>query len=142
MKAFLKEFFKRGFISAWGGPFVLAIIYFIVGKAENIQSIPINEVSLGIISITIMAFTAGGITAIYQNEILPLASSIMIHAAVLYFDYLIMYLLNDWLPRSEIGVFSAIFIAGFAFVWFIIYLITKKRTDNINKLRNKKDNIM
>ena len=142
MKVFFKEFFKRGFISAWGGPFVLAIIYFIVGKAENIQSIPINEVSLGIISITIMAFTAGGITAIYQNEILPLASSIMIHAAVLYFDYLIMYLLNDWLPRSEIGVFSAIFIAGFAFVWFIIYLITKKRTDNINKLRNKKDNIM
>lgn len=142
MKVFFKEFFKRGFISAWGGPFVLAIIYFIVGKAENIQSLPINEVSLGIISITIMAFTAGGITAIYQNEILPLASSIMIHAAVLYFDYLIMYLLNDWLPRSEIGVFSAIFIAGFAFVWFIIYLITKKRTDNINKLRNKKDNIM
>ena len=142
MKVFFKEFFKRGFISAWGGPFVLAIIYFIVGKAENIQSIPINEVSLGIISITIMAFTAGGITAIYQNEILPLASSIMIHAAVLYFDYLIMYLLNDWLPRSEIRVFSAIFIAGFAFVWFIIYLITKKRTDNINKLRNKKDSIM
>ena len=142
MKVFFKEFFKRGFISAWGGPFVLAIIYFIVGKAENIQSIPINEVSLGIISITIMAFTAGGITAIYQNEILPLASSIMIHAAVLYFDYLIMYLLNDWLPRSEIGVFSAIFIAGFAFVWFIIYLITKKRTDSINNLRNKKDDLV
>ena len=142
MKTFFKEFFKRGFISAWGGPFVLAIIYLIVEKAENIQNIPINEVSLGIISITIMAFTAGGITAIYQNEILPLASSIMIHAAVLYFDYLIMYLLNDWLPRSEIGVFSAIFIAGFAFVWFIIYLITKKRTDNINKLRNKKDGVV
>ena len=32
MKAFFKEFFKRGFISAWGGPFVLAIIYLIVGK--------------------------------------------------------------------------------------------------------------
>ena len=43
MKAFLKEFFKRGFISAWGGPFVLAIIYFIVGKLENVQSIPIDE---------------------------------------------------------------------------------------------------
>jgi hypothetical protein len=53
-----------------------------------------------------------------------------------------MYLLNDWLPRSEIGVFSAIFIAGFAFVWFIIYLITKKRTDSINNLRNKKDDLV
>ena len=138
MKAFFKEFLKRGFISAWGGPFVLAIIYFIVGKAENIQNIPINEVSLGIISITIMAFMAGGITAIYQNDALPLVSSIMIHAAVLYLDYLIMYLLNDWLPRSEIGVFTAIFAAGFALVWLFIYIFTRRKTDSINKLRKEK----
>ena len=142
MKAFFKEFFKRGFISAWGGPFVLAIIYFIVGKLENVQSIPINEVSLGILSITFMAFTAGGITAIYQNDVLPLASSILIHAAVLYFDYLIMYLLNDWLPRSEIGIFTAIFAAGFAFIWFIIYLFIKNKTDGINKMRLKKDDLV
>ena len=138
MKAFFKEFLKRGFISAWGGPFVLAIIYFIVGKAENIQNIPINEVSLGIISITIMAFMAGGITAIYQNDALPLVSSIMIHAAVLYLDYLIMYLLNDWIPRSEIGVFTAIFAVGFALVWLFIYIFTRRKTDSINKLRKEK----
>ena len=138
MKKFIREFFKRGFISAWGGPFVLAIIYFIVGKIENLQSIPINEVSLGILSITFMAFTAGGITAIYQNDVLPLASSIMIHAAVLYLDYLIMYLLNDWLPRSDIGIFTAIFAAGFALVWLIIYLITKNQTKDLNKLRSEK----
>ena len=138
MKAFFKEFLKRGFISAWGGPFVLAIIYFIVAKAENIQNIPINEVSLGIISITIMAFMAGGITAIYQNDALPLVSSIMIHAAVLYLDYLIMYLLNDWIPRSEIGVFTAIFAVGFALVWLFIYIFTRRKTDSINKLRKEK----
>ena len=138
MKAFFKEFLKRGFISAWGGPFVLAIIYFIVGKVENIQNIPINEVSLGIISITIMAFMAGGITAIYQNDALPLVSSIMIHAAVLYLDYLIMYLLNDWIPRSEIGVFTAIFAVGFALVWLFIYIFTRRKTDSINKLRKEK----
>ena len=138
MKAFFKEFLKRGFISAWGGPFVLAIIYFVVGKAENIQNIPINEVSLGIISITIMAFMAGGITAIYQNDALPLVSSIMIHAAVLYLDYLIMYLLNDWLPRGKIGVFTAIFAAGFALVWLFIYIFTRRKTDSINKLRKEK----
>ena len=138
MKAFLKEFLKRGFISAWGGPFVLAIIYFIVGKIENIQNIPINEVSLGIISITFMAFTAGGITAIYQNDFLPIASSILIHAAVLYFDYLIMYLLNDWLPRSEIGIFTAIFVAGFAIIWVIIYFCSKRKIDSLNKLCKEK----
>ena len=138
MKAFLKEFLKRGFISAWGGPFVLAIIYFIVGKLENVQSIPINEVSLGILSITFMAFTAGGITAIYQNDFLPIASSILIHAAVLYFDYLIMYLLNDWLPRSEIGLFTAIFVAGFAIIWVIIYFFSKRKIDSLNKLCKEK----
>ena len=138
MKAFFKEFLKRGFISAWGGPFVLAIIYFIVGKAENIQNIPINEVSLGIISITIMAFMAGGITAIYQNDVLPLVSSIMIHAAILYLDYLIMYLLNDWIPRSEIGIFTAIFVAGFAIIWVIIYFFSKRKIDSLNKLCKEK----
>ena len=138
MKAFLKAFFKRGFISAWGGPFVLAIIYFIVGKLENVQSIPIDEVSLGILSITFMAFTAGGITAIYQNDFLPIASSILIHAAVLYFDYLIMYLLNDWLPRSEIGIFTAIFVAGFAIIWVIIYFCSKRKIDSLNKLCKEK----
>lgn len=137
MKSFFKEFFKRGFISAWGGPFVLAIIYLIVGKIENIETISVNEVSLGIISITIMAFTAGGITAIYQSEKLPIASSIMIHAAVLYLDYLIMYLLNDWIPRSEIGIFTAIFAAGFALIWLFIYIFTRRKTDSINRLRKE-----
>lgn len=137
MKAFLKEFFKRGFISAWGGPFILAIIYFILEKNGTPEYISLNEVSLGIISITLMAFIAGGITAIYQNDFLPLASSIIIHAAVLYLDYLIMYLLNDWLPGSKIGIFSAIFIAGFALIWCIIYICAKNKTDGINKLRSK-----
>ena len=138
MKLFIKEFLKRGFVSAWGGPFVLAIIYFIVGKIENIENIPINEVSLGIISIMIMAFTAGGITAIYQSEKVPIASSILIHAAVLYLDYLIMYLLNDWIPRSEIGIFTAIFAVGFAIIWVIIYFFSKRKIDSLNKLCKEK----
>ena len=139
MKSFLKEFFKRGFISAWGGPFVLAIIYYCVGHFEGIENIPVNEVSLGIISITIMAFIAGGITAIYQNDILPLASSIMIHAAVLYLDYLIMYLFNDWIPRNgeAIGIFSTIFVLGYALIWLFIYLFSKNKIEKINRLRSK-----
>lgn len=138
MKAFSIEFFKRGLISAWGGPFVLAIIYYIVGKIESIENISVNEVSLGILSITLMAFFAGGITAIYQSEKLPIAFSALIHAAVLYLDYLIMYLLNDWIPRGEIGIFTAIFAAGFAIIWLIIYLCSIKQTEGINKQR--KDN--
>ena len=139
MKAFFREFFKRGFLAAGGGPLILAIIYFIIGKNGTVQSFSPNEVSLGIISILIMAFIAGGITAIYQCEKLPLVSSILIHAAVLYLDYLIMYLLNDWIPKNAfaIGVFSAIFVTGFALVWLIIYFITKNQAKDLNSLRAK-----
>ena len=139
MKSFFKEFFKRGIMSAWGGPFILAIVYYILGTNGIAENISISEAALGILSITIMTFIAGGITAIYQSDFLPLASSIIIHAAVLYLDYLIMYLLNDWFPRSEIGIFTAIFIAGFAFVWFIIYLCIKNKADELNKLRSEKN---
>lgn len=138
MKAFFKEFLKRGFMSAWGGPIILAIIYYSIEKTDNIQSISISEASLGIFSITLMAFIAGGITAIYQNDILPIASSIIIHAVVLYLDYLIIYLLNDWIPRSRIGIFTIIFAAGFALIWFIIYLCIKNKADKINKTRFEK----
>ena len=139
MKSFFKEFLKRGFISAWGGPFVLAIIYYCVGRFEGIENIPLNEVSIGIISITIMAFIAGGITAIYQNEKLPVVFSTLIHAAALYIDYLIMYLLNDWIPRNgeAIGIFSAIFVLCYALIWLFIYLFSKNKIEKLNRLRSK-----
>lgn len=142
MKSFFKDFLKRGFVSAWGGPVILAIIYYILGTNGTIDAVPVNEVSLGIFSISFMAFIAGGITAIYKNDILPLATSIIIHAAVLYFDYLIMYLLNDWIPRSKIGIFTVIFIAGFALVWLMIYLFIRKKTEKINKICFNKDDDM
>ena len=139
MKSFFKEFLKRGFISAWGGPFVLAIIYYCVGRFEGIENIPLNEVSIGIISITIMAFIAGGITAIYQNEKLPVVFSTLIHAAALYIDYLIMYLLNDWIPKNgeAIGIFSAIFVLCYALIWLFIYLFSKNKIEKLNRLRSK-----
>ena len=139
MKSFFKEFLKRGFISAWGGPFVLAIIYYCVGRFEGIETISVNEVSLGIISITLMAFIAGGITAIYQNEKLPVVFSALIHAAALYIDYLIMYLLNDWIPKNgeAIGIFSAVFVLCYALIWLFIYLFNKSKTEKLNRLRSK-----
>ena len=138
MKAFFKEFFRRGLVSACGGPFVLAIVYYCVGRFEGIENIPVNEVSLGIISITLMAFIAGGITAIYQNEKLPVIFSALIHAAALYIDYLIMYLLNDWIPRNgeAIGIFSAVFVLCYALIWLFIYLFSKNKIEKLNRLRN------
>lgn len=139
MKKFIPEFIKRGLMSAGGGPVILAIVYQINGKTGIAENLPYNEVFTGIISITFMAFIAGGMTGIYQNEKLPVVSSALIHAAVLYLDYIIVYLLNDWIPKNAqaLGIFTAIFFTVFALVWLVIYLCIRKQTESLNNLRKK-----
>lgn len=135
MKRFSVEFLKRGLAAAAGGPIILAVIYGVLGATGTVTSLSPAEVCRGILTITLMAFIAAGITAIYQTERLPLLTAIIIHGGVLYLDYLIIYLLNNWVQRSftAISVFSAIFFAGFALVWAIIYCVTKRRTTQINR---------
>lgn len=137
MKKFIAEFCKRGLMAAAGGPVILAIIYGILGHTGVIQSLTPAEVTKGILSITLMAFIAAGITAVYTLERLPLLSAILLHAGVLYLDYLIMYLFNNWLAHGSIGIFSAIFAAGYALVWLCIYAITKSKTDKLNRKLQK-----
>lgn len=135
MKKFCLEFLKRGLLAAWGGPFILAIIYGILGANGTVTALTPSEVCKGILSITLMAFIAAGIQAIYQIERLPIISAILIHGAVLYLAYLIMYLMNDWIPRNleSLSIFTIIFIVGYVLIWVGIYLFTKRRTNNLNK---------
>ena len=135
MKKFWKEFIFRGLICAGGGPIVLAVIYGILGATGTAESFSPREVCLGILTITLLAFIAAGMTAIYQMEQLPLPGAIAIHAVVLYLDYLIMYLLNRWIPRdlTALGFFTAIFFGGFALVWLIIYQFVKRDTERVNR---------
>lgn len=139
MKRFWLEFLRRGLMAAAGGPLVLAIIYGILGSTGAVAALTPKEVCIGILTVTFMAFIAAGITAIYQTDRLPLMLAILTHGGVLYLDYLIMYLLNNWIQRSftAIIVFSAIFISGFALVWVIIYFTTKAKTAKINQNLNK-----
>ena len=92
-----------------------------------------GEACMGIVSITVMAFIAAGITMIYQVESLPLSMAILIHGGVLYLDYLMIYLLNSWLPGNAVGIFTIIFFAGFALVWLVIYLCIRKKTQRLNE---------
>ena len=138
MKKYVAEFVHRGLLAAAGGPVILAVIYGILGATGVVTAFSPDEVCLSILSITLMAFIAAGITMIYQVEQLPLLSAILIHAGVLYLDYLLIYLLNSWLPRNAIGTFTAIFAAGYALVWLVIYLCIRAKTQKLNeKLRVK-----
>ena len=135
MKKIIPNFVQRGLMTAPGGPVVLAIIYGILEKTKAVAALPPGEVCTAILSITLMAFIAGGITTIYNTERLPLISAILIHAGVLYLDYLIVYLVNSWIPGNlrDIGIFTAIFAVGFALVWLCIYLSNRAKTRRLNR---------
>ena len=136
MKQFFKEAALRGLVAAGCGPLVLAIIYGVLGATGQVESLSPREVCLGIISITLLAFIVGGMTAIYRQERLPLAFSILIHGAALYAAYIVVYLINGWLQRQlvAIGVFTGIFFGGYALIWLIIFTVTKARTKKLNAL--------
>ena len=136
MKKFWKEFFLRGLIVSSGGPVVLAIIYSILGATGEVSQLTPSEVCLGIITITLLAFLAAGMTAVYKMEQLPLAMAILLHGGVLYLAYILTYLINGWLPNAltPILVFTGIFIVGYALIWGIIYWVEKSRTNKLNKL--------
>lgn len=140
MKKYMIEFLKRGLMAAGGGPVILAIIYGILGASGVIESLSPGEVCMGILTVTLMAFIAAGVSIVYSIERLPLLHATLIHAAALYVDYLLVYLLNAWIPQSltGIGIFTAIYAAGYAVIWLIIILSIKAKTDLINrKLRGE-----
>ena len=139
MKKFVLEFLRRGLIASGIGPIVLAIVYLILQKTNAVETLSVNQVCMGIFSITALAFMAGGMNIIYQMERLPLMAAVSIHGAVLYASYLITYLLNGWLEggAAPILVFSGIFIFGYLTIWAVIYTIIRKNTEKVNEMLRK-----
>lgn len=140
MKKFVLEFLRRGLIASGIGPIVLAIVYLILQQAAAVETLSVNQVCIGIFSITALAFIAGGMNAIYQIERLPLMVAILIHGGILYISYLVTYLLNDWLDFGALPiiVFSAVFVVSYIVIWAIIYSIIKRNTDKLNKMLQQK----
>ncbi|MBR2860669.1 MAG: DUF3021 domain-containing protein [Clostridia bacterium] len=140
MKKFVLEFLRRGLIASGIGPIVLAIVYLILKQSAVIDALTVNQVCIGIFSLSALAFVSGGMNAIYQIERLPLMLAILVHGGVLYIIYLGTYLLNDWLDFGvlPIVVFSAIFVVGYIVIWAIIYSIIKRNTAKLNKMLKQK----
>lgn len=140
MKNFVLEFLRRGFVASGIGPVILAIVYLILQQTAAVETLSVNQVCIGIFSITALAFIAGGMNAIYQIERLPLMVAILIHGGILYIGYLGTYLLNNWLDFGVIPIviFSAIFVVGYIVIWAIIYSIIKRNTERLNKMLKQK----
>ena len=135
MKKYILEFVKRGLMAASGGPVVLAIVYGILGATGTVEVLTPKEVCTGVLTVSLMAFIAAGVGIVYQMERLPLLYATLIHAIALYIDYLMVYLLNSWIPHSatEIGIFTAVYFGSYAFVWLIVTLSIQANTRRLNR---------
>ena len=140
MKKYIFEFIRRGLIACGFGPIVLAVLYLILQQQGLVQTLTVNQMCIGIFSLTALAFIAGGMNSIYQIEQLPLMVAVLIHGIVLYLSYLVTYLLNNWLEWGIIPlmVFTGIFVFGYLVIWAIIYSIIKKNTKKINDILKRK----
>ena len=140
MKSLVKTFFCNGLIAAGGGPVVLAIIYYFLERAGAIASLSVGEVVRGILTVTLLAFIAGGIPVIYRAERLSLMAATLIHALVLYADYILIYLFNGWLKYSvtPVLVFTGLFFGGYAIIWLFIYRGVKANVERLNRNMGEK----
>ena len=140
MKKYASEFIRRGLVACGFGPLVLAVLYLILQREANLEMLSVNQVCLGIVSLSALAFVAGGMNVLYQIERIPLMLAILIHGSVLYLGYLGTYLINGWLEwdMTPVLVFSGIFAGCYLLIWGFIYFITKKRTDRLNAFLKEK----
>lgn len=140
MKKFALEFIHRGCVASGSGPLVLVALYLILERHGVVELLTVREVCLGIVTLSALAFVAGGMNVIYQIERLPLMVAILIHGSVLYLCYLVTYLVNGWLEseRSHILSFTAIFILGYLAIWAVIYVINKRNTEKVNETLRKR----
>ena len=135
LKKYFKDFLLRGLVAMGFGPIILSIVYGILGLCRVVDKLAVNDVVLGFLSITALAFLCGGMTVVYQIEEIGISKAITLHGIALYLAYAVVYLSNNWLKDGLIPflIFTVIFVAGYALVWLVIYLITKRGTDSLNK---------
>ena len=140
MKKFILEVLRRGVAACGFGPIVLAVLYLILKRSAGLENLTVDEVCVGIGSLSVLAFVAGGMNALYQIERLPLMLAILIHGGVLYIGYLGTYLINGWLEwgMTPVLVFTGIFVLGYLMIWMVIYFITKKNTNQVNAVLREK----
>ena len=137
MKGIVREFLKRGMLFAWGGPAVVAFVWLCLNRSGELTALSVGEAVLGVYSSTVLAFVAAGITVVYQMEQLPKPIAGVIHMAVLYADYLVVYLLNGWIKPQVVAVFSLIFILGFGTIWGAVYLTARRNVSRMNRCVQK-----
>lgn len=134
MKDFIKNFIKSGMKAAGFGPLILVIFYYIYSFTINFHTISIQNVNKNILSSLLLAFIAGGISAVFKVERISLGLATMIDAIVIYVDYLLFYVFNNWIELQILSflVFTALYISGYLIIWLCIYHQVKVQVKQLN----------
>ena len=138
MKSFVINFLKRGAMFAAGGPVILAIVYSFLLANGVVETVSVERLIREVLTSTLLAFVAAGISAVYTVDRLQKATAGLIQGAVLFLDYIVLYLLNGWLPLTwqAILLFTAIFVVVFAVIWGIIWLTVRHNVNKMNQQLN------
>ena len=101
----------------------MVIVYSCLRAAGVVQMVSVSEMTLGVISSLLLAFIAGGISEIWRIERLPLMWASFLHASILFLDYILIYLINGWMPLAvlPIAIFTGIFVAVYFLIWCCVY---------------------
>lgn len=135
MKPLIQKCIRNGLFGAAGGPVILALVYYFLGRSSVIESVSVGEVVRGILTVSLMAFIAGGVSVVYEVERLGLLWATLIHALTLYTDYILIYLFNGWLKHAYVPVlvFTLVFFAGYAVIWLFIFVRTRTNVERMNR---------
>lgn len=139
MKNYIKQFCLRGLLFAWGGPVVVGIVWVILYASGNEESISLLKAAIAVVSATVLAFLAAGISIVNQMEKLPKGFAFLIQGAFLYVIYVAIYLLNGWIRPDQLLIFTGIFLAVFVVSWMPGYFINRHKVKKMNELLQAAD---
>ena len=141
MKRYLKGFCIRGLIAAAFGPIVLAVIYLILYYFDVALVVSTAKICREILTIELLAFFAGGFPILYSVERIPTLLAGLLHAAMLYLDYVVIYFVNGWMPfdMKPFLVFTVCFFLGFALIWLGIFLINRRNARRLCRMLCERD---
>ena len=72
---YYKEFLLRGLVAMGFGPFVLSVIYGILGEVGVIEQMSPSEVVLGYLTISLLAFICGASNVVFKIEELAISKA-------------------------------------------------------------------
>ena len=124
MNKYAKEFLRRGALFAGLGPIVAAIVFYVLSRTLADFSLSGGQVLTAVVSTYLLAFVQAGASVFHQIDRWSLPKAMLCHLGLLYVAYVSCYLLNSWIPFewTVIGIFTAVFAAGYLAIWLITYL--------------------